>query len=76
MFQSVARHAACEVFVRMTIRKKSLKTYRRKFRRYFPGISVPSETAIQDLVKKFCETDSVVDKKIKSLGYCERKSIR
>ena len=57
------------------IRKKSLKTCR-KFRRHFPGISVQSTNAIQQLVEKVCETGSVVNKKIKSLGYCERKSVR
>ena len=55
------------------IRKRSLKRCRLKFRRHFPGILVPSKNAILWLVKKECETGSVVDKKIKSV---KKKSVR
>ena len=57
------------------IRKKSFKTCHLKIRR-FSGISVPSKSTIQELVEKVCETGSVVDKKIKSLGKCKRKGVR
>ena len=56
--------------------KYSFKTCH-KFRRHFPGISVPSRSrpTIQKIVKNVRETDSVVDKKIKPLGQCGRKSV-
>ena len=57
------------------IRKKSFKMCL-KFRRHFPSISVPSKSSIQEIVKKVREMGSVVDKEIKSLGHCERESIR
>ena len=36
---------------------------------HFPGISVPSKSTIQEVVKKVCETGSVIDKKIKALEH-------
>ena len=82
MFESAAKHAAYEIFVRIktsfimrTQEKKTFKTCHLKFRRYFSAISVPKKIPIQELVEKVRETSSVVDKKIKSLGYYERKSV-
>ncbi|PSN33012.1 hypothetical protein C0J52_26248 [Blattella germanica] len=46
------------------MRKKSIKKCRRKFRKKFPGISVPHKSTIQELVKKVCETGSFSNKKI------------
>ena len=45
------------------IRKKSIKKCHAKFRRQFPGISVPYKSTIQKLVKKLQTTGSLLDKK-------------
>ncbi|PSN33783.1 Nuclear protein localization protein 4, partial [Blattella germanica] len=54
------RRFVCDTYMR----KKSIEMCRRKFRRKYPGITVPHKSTIQHLVKKVCETGSFSDKKI------------
>jgi hypothetical protein len=45
------------------VKKKSYKSYKRRFHHRYPGVRIPASSTILRLVKKVCSTGSLLDKK-------------